>query len=355
MLLDGQPDRADPVLAHAAEVASHDPARRQHRPLRAGGGGGRAPRRWDAAAALVDQALGMVQAGRLDDYPHSAFVHALAARTALHRGDGPAAREHLARVARLRPLLTYGLSFLAVQTLLEAARAYLALDDAAGAKDGAAAGPRHPPPATRPRPPAAQAAELEAVLEQAGGTGGGVSSLTTAELRLLPLMSAHLSFREIGERLFVSRHTIKTQAISVYRKLGVSSRSEAIERARALGLLWAGQPRPSCGIETNAAHQIAFGAWWPGPEGMARDGQDPDPRWPASFELVESKLHRPRTSRGMVPRTALLERLLATLARLVCVVARVRQDDPAGPVGRARRQGRLGVGPTGATTTRRCC
>jgi len=53
----------------------------------------------------------------------------------------------------------------------------------------------------------------------------------------LPLLSTHLSFREIGERLFVSRNTIKTQAISVYRKLGVSSRSEAITRAGELGLV----------------------------------------------------------------------------------------------------------------------
>jgi LuxR family maltose regulon positive regulatory protein len=66
---------------------------------------------------------------------------------------------------------------------------------------------------------------------------GSSSGLTGAELRLLPLLSTHLSFREIGERLFVSRNTIKTQAISVYRKLGVSSRSDAISRADELGLV----------------------------------------------------------------------------------------------------------------------
>ena len=63
------------------------------------------------------------------------------------------------------------------------------------------------------------------------------SRLTPAELRLLPLLATHLSFREIGDRLFVSRNTIKTQAISVYRKLGVSSRSGAIARAHELGLV----------------------------------------------------------------------------------------------------------------------
>ena len=66
---------------------------------------------------------------------------------------------------------------------------------------------------------------------------GRSSGLTAAELRLLPLLATHLSFREIGERLYVSRNTIKTQAISTYRKLGVSSRSAAIERAGELGLV----------------------------------------------------------------------------------------------------------------------
>jgi LuxR family maltose regulon positive regulatory protein len=53
----------------------------------------------------------------------------------------------------------------------------------------------------------------------------------------LPLLATHLSFREIGERLYVSRNTVKTQAIAVYRKFGVTSRSEAIARAIALGLI----------------------------------------------------------------------------------------------------------------------
>ena len=91
-------------------------------------------RDWDDAEALADRALGIMRAVRLDDYPHTALVHAVAARTALHRGDRPRARDHLARAARLRPLLTYGLSILAVQTLLELGRACLALDDVAGVR-----------------------------------------------------------------------------------------------------------------------------------------------------------------------------------------------------------------------------
>jgi LuxR family maltose regulon positive regulatory protein len=75
--------------------------------------------------------------------------------------------------------------------------------------------------------------ELDGAPEQ---KGVNVAGLTRAELRLLPLLATHLSFREIAEQLFVSRNTIKTQAISVYRKLGVSSRSEAVAEAQRLGL-----------------------------------------------------------------------------------------------------------------------
>jgi LuxR family maltose regulon positive regulatory protein len=68
-------------------------------------------------------------------------------------------------------------------------------------------------------------------------TGRGASSLTTAELRLLPLLPSYLSYREIGERLFLSQHTVKSQALSIYRKFGVSTRSQAVHHAQQLGLL----------------------------------------------------------------------------------------------------------------------
>ena len=61
--------------------------------------------------------------------------------------------------------------------------------------------------------------------------------MTAAELRILRFLPTHLSFREIAERTYVSANTIKTQANAVYRKLDVSCRSDAVERARAWGLL----------------------------------------------------------------------------------------------------------------------
>ena len=63
------------------------------------------------------------------------------------------------------------------------------------------------------------------------------ATLSRAELRVLPLLASHLTFAEMAEKLFVSRNTVKSQAISIYRKLGVSTRNEAVMRAAELGLM----------------------------------------------------------------------------------------------------------------------
>ena len=65
----------------------------------------------------------------------------------------------------------------------------------------------------------------------------GASALTGAELRLLPLLTTHLSFPEIAGEFCLSRNTIRSQAMSIYQKLGASSRSQAVARSRELGLL----------------------------------------------------------------------------------------------------------------------
>jgi LuxR family maltose regulon positive regulatory protein len=65
----------------------------------------------------------------------------------------------------------------------------------------------------------------------------GASALSKAELRIVQLLPTHLSYREIAEQLQRSQHTVKTQALAAFRKLDVSSRSEAVERARTLGLI----------------------------------------------------------------------------------------------------------------------
>jgi LuxR family maltose regulon positive regulatory protein len=236
-LLAGQADQADPILAHAVQVAAEAGAA----PAAATGLAERAVvamegDRWDEAGTLAEQALASMRAGHLDDYAMSSFVHAVAARIALYRGDASRAREHLARAARLRPLLTYAMPHRAVQTLLELVRAYLTLGEAAAARmvlrEARDVLLLRPDLGILPR----QAAELRSRLDTISGPGVGAVPLTKAELRLLPLLATHLTFPEMGERLYLSRHTVKAQAMSIYRKLGVSSRSEAVKRTQQVGL-----------------------------------------------------------------------------------------------------------------------
>ena len=52
----------------------------------------------------------------------------------------------------------------------------------------------------------------------------------------MPYLQTHLTVREIGDRLFVSRNTASSEIGSIYRKLGASSRSDAVQRAMAVGL-----------------------------------------------------------------------------------------------------------------------
>jgi len=51
------------------------------------------------------------------------------------------------------------------------------------------------------------------------------------------MLCTHLSLPEIGGELFLSPNTIKSQAYSLYRKLEVTTRSQAVTRARELGLV----------------------------------------------------------------------------------------------------------------------
>jgi LuxR family transcriptional regulator, maltose regulon positive regulatory protein len=58
----------------------------------------------------------------------------------------------------------------------------------------------------------------------------------SSELRVLPLLATHLSFPEIGAALFLSPSTVKSQAMSLCRKLGANSRRQAVARSRELAL-----------------------------------------------------------------------------------------------------------------------
>ena len=69
------------------------------------------------------------------------------------------------------------------------------------------------------------------------GNGHVVEQPSAAELAVLRCLATGLSRREIGAELYISLNTVKTHTRELYRKLGASSRADAVARAEALGLL----------------------------------------------------------------------------------------------------------------------
>jgi LuxR family maltose regulon positive regulatory protein len=237
-LLAGDQGVADGVLAEAVEVAEDTSATvaatvaLAERAILAIG-----RRDWRDAETLVEQARSVVANAHLEDCVTSLVLYAAAARVAIHHGDRDQAKQDLARAQQLRPRATHALPYYAVQARLELIRAYLALTDVAGARTVM----REVDDLLRWRPDLGtlphEASQLRSQLDQLASDVIGAVSLTIAELRVLPLLATHLSFREIGQRLYVSQHTVKTQAMSIYRKIGVSSRGQAVQRVQEIGLL----------------------------------------------------------------------------------------------------------------------
>ena len=193
---------------------------------------------WETAAEHVGLALAAVHDHRMDDYPTSIRAYSAAARLAMHRGQIDQANRELTRAMRTRPIVTSAIPFLAVGARLELARVHLSMADLASARHLL----REVDDLLVERPGLGvlvdQAAALHEALASTVEHGGpGASPLSPAELRILPYLQTHLTFREIAERLYVSRNTVSSQVTSIYRKLGVSSRTEAVEQATVIGLI----------------------------------------------------------------------------------------------------------------------
>ena len=193
---------------------------------------------WDAAAALIAESDAIDPAPQIDGYLSSVPSRAVRIRLMIHRGDIAGARRELARATGLRPLLTAAAPAGAVQLLLAFARAHVAIDDPAGARALVA----QANDVIRDRPDLgvlpAEVDALQAILDaRAPVRGGGATSLTVAELRVLSFLPYYLSFKEIGQRLGVKETTIKSQALAIYQKLGAATRSDAVDLAVDAGLL----------------------------------------------------------------------------------------------------------------------
>jgi LuxR family transcriptional regulator, maltose regulon positive regulatory protein len=237
-LLAGDVGVADRVLAEAVDVAQDTGATvaasvaLAERALLAVG-----HQDWPEAGTLVDQARSVVDNAHLEDCATSLVLYAAGARVAIQHGNLDQVEQDLARAQQLRPQATHALPYYAVQARLELARAYLALTDVAAARRVMGEVEDllrwRPDLGTLPK----QASQLRSQLDQVRGEVIGAAPLSTAELRVVPLLASHLSFREMGQELYVSQHTVKSQALSIYRKLGVSSRAQAVQRVQEIGLL----------------------------------------------------------------------------------------------------------------------
>lgn len=191
---------------------------------------------WRTAERHSDAALDAIDAGHMEGYSTTGVALGVAARIALRRGETAKAERLLARGMRARVPSTYVLPIVAVQARLQLAKAFAESGDRVAAMHLM----RELEELTSKRPRLGilidEMTALRRRLELMSGRDGAIP-LTPAELRLLPYLQTHLTISEIGKRLFITRNTVSSEVGSIYRKLDVSTRSAAVERATELGLL----------------------------------------------------------------------------------------------------------------------
>jgi LuxR family maltose regulon positive regulatory protein len=237
-----QPAKARPLLDKAARTAESAGLSA----LRIVALGVRSAIEFDAgdatrAGKLAEEALELMQRADLEEHNLSGMAHIVIGKTYARRGEVAEATERIEHGVQLSErehtwhVTVCGLLALAeirqgarepaeARRLLARARATIdALPNAASA---AFARIEQTERTLRLRP----------VREAAPG-GAAFWELSERELAVLRLLRTKLSQREIAAELYVSFNTVKTHTRAIFRKLGVTSRAEAVARARELGLL----------------------------------------------------------------------------------------------------------------------
>jgi LuxR family maltose regulon positive regulatory protein len=193
---------------------------------------------WQEAAYRLDRALAVIDEYQMRDYVHCLLTFAEAARLAIHNGDLTQARRQIAQAMRGRQSATYLLPYHAVRLRLQLAKVCCAIAEMVTARQLL-----HEIDDIQSHRPAlgTLSEEVEQLRQSLASSDGAAEAgrfpLTPAELRLLPYLQTHLTAAGIAEKLFVSSHTVKAEVKSIYRKLSVSSRDEAVQKATAIGLL----------------------------------------------------------------------------------------------------------------------
>jgi LuxR family maltose regulon positive regulatory protein len=191
-----------------------------------------------AAESIAARAKAQVVRSGLSSYPTAALVFAVASDVEAQIGRVEASQSDAREAAGLLERLVDFSPWYEAECRIAMARASARLSDPREARALVGEAAR-----LLQRAPDAEVAlawieESRSQLARSSASSAGDEwSLTTAELRILQFLPTCLSLREIAERLYVSANTVKTHARSVYRKLGASSRGEAVGRAREAGLL----------------------------------------------------------------------------------------------------------------------
>jgi LuxR family transcriptional regulator, maltose regulon positive regulatory protein len=188
-----------------------------------------------AAAARANLTAANIESGATTVTTYLASAHA-----ALLRGEPVSAQRQLgAAVRHYHNVPPTAFPWLAAQAALVLGAIALALGDMDAARARLDEARRHVA-----RLPTAgvlrnQLDALSAGLLRAGRRPSAPSAmaLTAGEERVLELLPTHMSLEEIGEELFISRNTVKSHVTAIHRKLQCTSRAQAVNSARELGLL----------------------------------------------------------------------------------------------------------------------
>jgi LuxR family transcriptional regulator, maltose regulon positive regulatory protein len=189
-----------------------------------------------AAAALARRAVTVAEEQGLSAEPLSGIAYMALGRALSRRGELAEAEAQLARALEL-----FGIESMLlhrVQALLLLGSVRRGRGDHPGARASIEGAHKLVEGATDPGMLPVLLEQTERAIRSASRRRVEVAApLTERELAVLQLLPTQLSTREIAGELYVSVNTVRSQAQGVYRKLGVTTRAEAVAHARRLGLL----------------------------------------------------------------------------------------------------------------------
>ncbi|MBS1878981.1 MAG: hypothetical protein JST31_05675 [Actinobacteria bacterium] len=189
---------------------------------------------WQLADLEMSRARAQIERTGIAEYPMLALAYSTSALIRARQGAVTHARSDLETGRRHLEALDHFAPWYEIETRLTLARASAELGkrgDAEGWVQSAASR------LTEADEGSALSRWIEDTRSAIGSPSAAATQLTPAELRVLEFLPRHLSLPQIAAQIHVSPNTVKTQAAAVYRKLGCSSRDEAVRRAREMGLL----------------------------------------------------------------------------------------------------------------------